>query len=381
MPLVLGVHQTHQAMLTERIVGESWFSRITDPGEREDTAHDFMVHLARLHQLAVSALDLPGFPVPTTVTEAVRHELDEWDWILAARGGDPDPALAFTLDWLRRNIPTYEGPVVLVQGDTGPGNFMYAGGRVVAIVDWELAHLGDPMDDIAWLSLRATQEPFTDFPRLREYEELTGTAIDENRVRYYRVMAEAKLQVMSHHPVGSAPDGGGADRDGAEGGGGDLGNAFIYGLLHRRLWLEALAEATGVGLTPPEVPPPAGQRDHQWMYEEVLTQLRDVIVPRIDDPLARARSKGVARMIKYLASIDAHGAFYERCELDDLEELLGGRPESVDAGRRSLATAVRDHRIDERRYLASLWRRVARDTELARPAMGALAGRRWPPLR
>ena len=86
-----------------------------------------------------------------------------------------------------------------MQGDTGPGNFMYSGGRVTAVVDWELAHLGDPMDDIAWLSLRATQEPFTDFPtRLREYEELSGNTIDEDRVHYYQVMAETKLQVMSH---------------------------------------------------------------------------------------------------------------------------------------------------------------------------------------
>ena len=69
------------------------------------------------------------------------------------------------------------------------------------MVDWELAHLGDPMDDIAWLSLRATQEPFTDFPtRLREYEALSGNHVDEARVHYYQVMAETKLQVMSHRP-------------------------------------------------------------------------------------------------------------------------------------------------------------------------------------
>ena len=70
---------------------------------------------------------------------------------------------------------------------------------MTAVVDWELAHLGDPMDDIAWLSLRATQEPFTDFPaRLREYEALSGNLIDEARVHYYQVMAETKLQVMGH---------------------------------------------------------------------------------------------------------------------------------------------------------------------------------------
>ena len=65
-----------------------------------------------------------------------------------------------------------------MQGDTGPGNFMYQDGKVTAVVDWELAHLGDPMDDIAWLSLRTVQDTFTHFPdRLREYESLTAGQI------------------------------------------------------------------------------------------------------------------------------------------------------------------------------------------------------------
>ena len=117
------------------------------------------------------------------------------------------------------------------------------------------------------------------------------------------------------------------------------------------------------------------------MYDEVLGQLRDVIVPRVTDPLAKARSKGLARLVKYLAEVDAHGDFYAACELDDLEALLGGRPPSVAAGRRDLAGRARAGRLAERAYLDYLWRRVARETELARPAMGALADRHWPPLR
>ena len=172
VPRVLGVHPVHQAMLSERVVGENWFSRIADQSERESTARDFMTKLAALHALDATALDLPAFPSVESVADAVKAELDEWERVLAERGGHPDPALIFSLRWLRRNIPDYDGPPVLVQGDTGPGNFMYVDGRVVAVVDWELAHLGDPMDDIAWLSLRATQEPFPDFPtRLREYED------------------------------------------------------------------------------------------------------------------------------------------------------------------------------------------------------------------
>ena len=56
---------------------------------------------------------------------------------------------------------------------------MYVGDRVTAIVDWELAHVGDPMDDIAWLSWRATQQGWPDFPaRLREYEAASGIEVD-----------------------------------------------------------------------------------------------------------------------------------------------------------------------------------------------------------
>jgi aminoglycoside phosphotransferase (APT) family kinase protein len=384
VPRVLGVHPVHQAMLSERVEGGNWFSRITDPAEQESTASDFMTKLAALHSLDASALSLPAFPTATTVAEAVVAELDEWDGLLAARGGTPDPALVFSLRWLRDHIPAYDGPPVLVQGDTGPGNFMYADGRVTAVVDWELAHLGDPMDDIAWLSLRATQEPFTDFPtRLREYQALSGNVIDEGRVRYYQVMAETKLQVMSHRGPrdgdrDSARDGG----EGQDGGGGnDVGNGFIYQVLHRRLWLEALAAANGLELLPAERPQARDPRDSDYMYDAVLTQLRDVIVPRTSDPLAQARGKGVARIIKYLARVDAYGPYYEECELQDLATMLGRRPDSVASGRTDAATAVAAGDVTEEAYILALWRRIARETELARPSMGVLADRHWPPLR
>jgi aminoglycoside phosphotransferase (APT) family kinase protein len=376
VPRVVGVHATHQAMLSERLIGENWFSRIADVDERVATARHFIELLATLHRIDPASLHLPDFPAPTRVPDLVQNELDEWDRVIAARGGDPDPALAFTLRWLRANIPDYGGPVVLVQGDTGPGNFMYSGGRVIAIVDWELAHFGDPMDDIAWLSLRATQEPFPDLPaRLHEYAALSGHPIDEARVRYYRVMAEAKLQVMVHRPGGAE-----SRFASSEGGGGDVGNGLIYGMLHRRLWFEALAAAVGLELAPPEVPPSRTSNDHEWLYDVLLTQLREVVVPRIADPLAKQRSKGFARVLKYLAQIDAYGEFYENCELGDATELLGARPASVAVARIELADAARAGRISDARYLRYLARRVARDTELMRPAMGALADRHWPEL-
>ena len=375
VPEVLAVHPVHQAMLSVRVHGQNWFSRITDPSEQESTAKHFMEKLAALHRIDPRGLDLPRFAAPSSIPDHVRQELDEWDGVIAFRGGEPDPQLAFALDWLRRNIPDCDGPIVLVQGDTGPGNFMYANGKVVAIVDWELAHLGDPMDDIAWLSLRATQEPFTDFPaRLREYEALSGHTIDDRRVHYYRVMAETKLLVMGHRPAGS---GGAAN---ADGGGGDVGNGLIYGMLHRRLWFEAIAALLDLDLPAAETPPPHEAAEQAWLYGALLDQLR-VVVPRISDPLALQRTKGFARIIKYLRDANDHRAFYDACELEDLTKLLGEAPASVSAGRTAVTAAARDGVVSDSEYLGYAWRRTARENELMRSASGALANRHWPPLR
>jgi len=376
VPRVLGVHPLHQAMLSERIEGGNWFSRISDPGEQVATAKHFMAQLAALHRIDPGTLDLPGFPRPTSIPDMVRAELDEWARIIDRRGGDPDPQLTFGLEWLRRNIPDVDEPVVLVQGDTGPGNFMYADGKVVAVVDWELAHLGDPMDDIAWLALRCTQEPFPDFPtRLREYEEYSGHAIDEHRVHYYEVVAETKLLVMRHAPARARTD------VNEEGGGSDIGNGLIYDVLHRRLWFEAIAAFRGLVLDPPELDQASEADETDWLHDAILVQLRDVLVPRISDPLALQRAKGFARVIKYLREVSRHGRFYERQELDDIAALLGQRPESVKSGRATLANAARAGAITETDYLQLLWRRTTRDNELLRPSSGVLADRHWPPLR
>jgi hypothetical protein len=222
--------------------------------------------------------------------------------------------------------------------------------------------------------VRAVQEPFTHLPdRLAEYEQLTGNTIDETRVHYYQVMAETKLLVMSHAPGQMR-----LRRTG--GGGGDVGNSLIYGVLHRRLWLEALSRFVNLEPQGAEVPPERETTEADYLFANVLAQLRDTIVPRVSDPLALQRTKGVARILKYLAAIQRDGGFYAEREVDDVTAALGERPESVEAGRRAMAAAVRDGTLAHDAYLRYLWKRVARENELLRPASGVMADRHWPPL-
>ena len=144
-------------------------------------AQDFMRHLATWHSAPARELELPSFGPVRSMPEHQRDQLAGIEALFEREDREvPIDALARAqLEHLLHHVPDHDGEPVLVQGDTGPGNFMYADGRVTAIVDWELAHVGDPMDDIAWLSWRATQQGWPDFPaRLREYEAASGIEVD-----------------------------------------------------------------------------------------------------------------------------------------------------------------------------------------------------------
>jgi len=372
VPPTLAVHPVHEAILEERVEGDTWFYRITDPDEQVAVARDFVASLAAQHRLDPRTLDLPSLG---PVTTARRHALDE---VAAMRRratdekGRIDPLLDISLRWLEHHVPEYDGPVVLVQGDTGPGNFMYRDGAVTAVVDWELAHFGDPMDDIAWLSLRTVQDTFTHLPdRLREYEQLSGIEIDDDRVWYYRLFAETRLASHRAASGGPATDGP-AQRD--------IGNALIYGVLHRRLTLEALARVMGEELEPVECLPDQDPEEWHHLYDAALGML-STVVRRVDDPLASQWTKGVARVVKYLKELDRNGRAYRDEEWRDQATLLGELPSSAPAGRVAVAQAWRAGKVSDEAYLRYMWRQVKRDDNLMATASGQLRHRTWPPLR
>ena len=376
VPRVIAVHPDIECFLAERAPGDTWFYRIRDPGEQVRVAQDFIHNLAALHRLDPRSLPLPSLGPVLPADELARADVARMRARATGPNGEIDPLVDLCLEWLDRNVPDYVGPVVLVQGDTGPGNFLYQDGRVTAVLDWELAHFGDPMDDIAWLSLRTVQDTFTHFPdRVREYEELSGHPVDPARVWYYRLCAETRLLAANRGGAAAAAEG--AAQDGS--GGRDPGNPLIYGMLHRRLTLEALARVAGIEVEETPLPEAAGPGEHRAVYDACLAALQ-TIVPRIEDPLAQQWSKGLARALKYLKEVDRSGAVFAAAELADLTGLLGMAPPSLAEGRASVVEAVRAGAVTSEDYIRYLWRRTQRDDHLMREASGALRTRSWPAL-
>jgi aminoglycoside phosphotransferase (APT) family kinase protein len=365
---LVAVHPTLEAFLLERLEGRNWFAEVRDPHEQLALASSFMRQLAELHRLDPRSLDLPELGVPDRVSRHVNDEIEIWDEQYR-RQGEPDALVVLALSWLRRHVPPDgDWPVVLVQGDTGPGNFMYRDGEIVAVTDWEMAHFGDVHDDLGWIYVRDLQERFPHMPdRLRDYEEASGRTIDAGRLRYFRVLAQTRCAIGTRNGL--------IVRDRR----GEIANQLIYNTLHMRLLVEALADAMGTVDVAPVLPDP-GDTATTWAYDVILDELRDVIVPAITDGFASRRAKGLARLVKYLREVDRLGGAARQAELADLSELLGHACTDVTAARAELCDAIDATAIGDDQVLECCHRQSVRETQLLRPAMGSLADRHYAPI-
>jgi hypothetical protein len=360
-----------------------WFQEPKDPAEQVTIAQDYIVQLARWHSTPAAQMDLPSFGPAKTAREA---QLDQLAGIRrsfeAADAAAPIDRLArLILEYLEKNIPDYDGPAVLCQGDTGPGNFLYKDGLVAGVVDWELAHLGDPMDDIAWLTWRATQHGFPDMPaRLREYEQLSGNAVVPERVYYYRVNALARLGANFGLPDMGKPrrvvDQAAADDNERDASGANM----ITSMLHRRMYLTAIGPAMGYDFGPREVETEAAQPEHSARYDNILRQLQ-VMTPLIADKKASTMARGLARQVKYLKGLDRNAELFACEEREDIAKLLGRPVGDLNAARLDLAEAARQDKVGVEGYLDYHWRRMRRDDHLMREASGKLYERGWPAIR
>jgi aminoglycoside phosphotransferase (APT) family kinase protein len=107
--------------------------------------------LADLHRLEPAALGLADFGAPGNYFE---RQVRRWTKQYRAAQTEPVPAMERLIDWLPRTLPPQDR-VSIIHGDYRIDNLIFApdGGAVAAVVDWELATLGDPLADFAYLAM------------------------------------------------------------------------------------------------------------------------------------------------------------------------------------------------------------------------------------
>jgi aminoglycoside phosphotransferase (APT) family kinase protein len=114
------------------------------------------------------------------------------------------PVFEVAFRWLEEHAPPIDQPR-LVHGDFRNGNFIVDPSGIVAVLDWEAAHLGDPMEDLGWLCMNAWRfgkidKPVGGFGERAElysaYQAVSGIAVDPARVRYWEVFGNLKWGVI-----------------------------------------------------------------------------------------------------------------------------------------------------------------------------------------
>ena len=184
--------------VTHRVFGESIPRKILRLSESQTGLGDRIVRqcgeaLAHLHKFPISRIDSrierPKFDDPAQ--QAVDDLLEDHSLL-----PQPSPTITMAVSWLSRNKPASPEALSLVHGDLRNGNIAVDETGLVAIYDWEIAHLGDPMEDLAWLCVRAWRfrqddkevGGLGDRDTLFEGYHSAGGSIDLIRFRWWRLL-------------------------------------------------------------------------------------------------------------------------------------------------------------------------------------------------
>ena len=186
--LYLGEIGGHEAFAMERVEGETIGRRLVrepPPGLPVEMADE----LAKIHSIEPPDLLPRG--------GALERFYDELDSV-----GEPHPAIEYGLAWVRERLTSSREPT-FVHGDFRLGNLAVTD-HLVAVLDWEFAHVGDPVEDVAWPIVRAWRFGADERrlggigdvePYLERYDELTGRDITLDELRVWEVFGNVKWAI------------------------------------------------------------------------------------------------------------------------------------------------------------------------------------------
>ena len=152
--------------------------------------------LAKLHAIATDGL--PDLPLSDA-----SGELEKYAAFLDAHE-QPHPVFQLAIKWLRDHLPAPRRPV-LVHGDFRNGNIMVSpDAGLVALLDWELTHLGDPMEDLGWICVPSWRfgqhhQPVGGFGARDAFYaayQAAGGEVDTAAARFWEILGTLKWGIM-----------------------------------------------------------------------------------------------------------------------------------------------------------------------------------------
>jgi aminoglycoside phosphotransferase (APT) family kinase protein len=188
----------------EHVAGESVAPRVLRrdvfAAARERLVSQLGEALAAIHRIDPAGLD----GVPAADGDPALGACAFWEAQLDEIG-EPLPATEAGLRWLRLNAPPPPERSVLVHGDFRLGNFIVMPDGLAGVIDWELCHVGEPAEDLAWMCVRSWRFGNDDRPAaglgsreelLDSYEAAGGSRPEPERLLWWEAMGNAKWAVI-----------------------------------------------------------------------------------------------------------------------------------------------------------------------------------------
>jgi aminoglycoside phosphotransferase (APT) family kinase protein len=193
-------------IIMERIEGEALARRLLRDERYAETRRVLCAELggalARIH--AIDPARLPFLARPTEGQTAAEFEVERYRQIYDSITPDPHPAIELALRWLATHLPG-PSPIGVVHGDFRIGNVMFDERGLRAVLDWELYHAGDPIEDLGWLCVRAwrfgnDRKPVGGVGEREElfaaYERASGRAVDRRRAHFWELFGNCKWAII-----------------------------------------------------------------------------------------------------------------------------------------------------------------------------------------
>ncbi|HEY2069404.1 MAG TPA: phosphotransferase family protein [Rhizomicrobium sp.] len=168
---------------------------------RSKVGEQFFTSLGRIAKADPGAIGLADFDGPKSTADCWSHELARWTKVIDEDEREPQPIARAAIRWLRNHPPPPAQKIAMVHGDYRTGNFLHdTDGNIRAILDWEMAHLGDPLEDLGWAldplwSHGDPARPAGTIPRaeaLAIWEKASGLKADPAALLWWEIFASLK---------------------------------------------------------------------------------------------------------------------------------------------------------------------------------------------
>jgi aminoglycoside phosphotransferase (APT) family kinase protein len=279
------------------------------PGTR-----DVSEAVAAMHRLPIEPFVAKGIKRQTTPHEIALAGLEAYWPLYQKNKKGPEPLIEFAVRWLRTNVPTHRNKPSFIQFDSG--QFLFEGGRLKALYDFEFAMIGEPLTDLATMRMRDSYESLgEEFRELcRHYASVTGEPIDVGALRFQNALFST-VSCMQIAGRISAPIPG------------DPHDTYLeWDLALKRVLVLILAECMNIELERPEsgTALPGGGAAILNMLKDAVEQIQ------VGDDMQSARRKSALNLVEYLLRADDLGRWLDRTSRDEAAQFPGRGAEGPD---------------------------------------------------